>query len=112
MTGEISELTKPTTELLPADEAGLKSALLADGLSIETVEGIIRTKRALESLPWWARRSSGRGSHFTYTVINWLHRPVYFLEYLWARYVKGNEKARDLVGVWPTEHGRWTVLTK
>jgi len=105
-------MVKPTTELLPSDEERLKTALLAAGLSSEVIERFIRTKRALESLPYWARRSSGRGPQFQYTLINWLHRPVHKLEYLWARYIKGNEKARDLVGVWPTEHGRWMVISK
>jgi hypothetical protein len=106
-------MTKPTTDLLPSDEEGLTAALLADGLSREDIQHIIRKKRNLETLPYWARLSNGRGSHAMYTVINWLHRPVHKLEYLWSRYVRGNQKARDLVGAYPTERpGIWTVLSK
>jgi hypothetical protein len=108
-------MLKPkTTELLPTDEAALRSALRADGLSNETIETFIRKKRTLEALPYWARLSNGRGPQALYTVINFLHRPVHKLEYLWRRYIRGNEKARDLIGAWPKSDGskRWVVFSK
>jgi len=48
---------------------------------------------------------------FKYTILNLLHRPVWKLEYLWARYIMGDPRVLDLVGAWPTDKpGMWKIV--